>query len=195
MKHIFLAACIICLSISISHAQETKSNKEKNQSQESLHIKVKDEVKPDIYINGKKYDFEILELLDADKIESMDVIKNEKALKEYDAPNGVILIKTKKKTDSSMTIRGTDNLKTQVTNPSIKIKGTKSLAPYASAKPKIIIDGKVASKEELEKLSPSDILSIEVVKGEEAIKTYNSKSGVIIVKSKKGKKKDKHNRE
>lgn len=171
MKHIFLTVCIIFLSISVSQAQETKNNKEKNQYQESLHIIVKDNVKPDIYINGKKIDFEIFKLLDAAKIESMDVIKNEKALKEYNAPNGVILIKTKKETDSSMTIRGSNSINTYKT----------------SGSPKIIIDGKESSKENLEKLSPDDIDNIKIIKGKEAMEKYNSEPGVIIVKSNKEK--------
>lgn len=192
MKHIFLAASIICLSISISQAQETKSNDEKNQSQESLHIKVKDEVKPDIYINGKKYDFEILELLDADKIESMSVVKGEQAIKEYDAPNGVILITAKKKTDSSMTIKSTGNSKDQSNNSTITIRGTGTNASNTSDSPMIIIDGKVSSKDHLEKMSSDDVHSIEVLKGDEAMKNYNSKSGVIVVTTKKGKKEKKN---
>lgn len=192
MRHIFLAACIICLSISISQAQETKSNDEKNQSQESLHIKVKDDVKPDIYINGKKYDFEILELLDDDKIESMAVVKGEQAIKEYGAPNGVILITAKKKTDSSMTIKSTGNSKDQSNNSTITIRGTGTNASSTSDSPMIIIDGKVSSKDHLEKMSSDDVHSIEVLKGDEAMEKYNAESGVIVVTTKKGKKEKKN---
>lgn len=169
MKTIFLTACFICLSVSIIQAQETKEIHNENQNKQSLRIKVKDDVKPDIYVDGKKYDSEILELLDPDVIESMEVIKDERAIKEYNAPNGVILIKTKKKTDSSITIKGTGNLLSNT-----------------STSPIIIIDGKVSSKEVLEKISSDEVKNIEVLKGDEALKNYNSESGVIIIKTKKG---------
>lgn len=182
MKHIFLAACILCFSHSIGNAQQTKSKEQKKETEQSiqlnkqnLHIKVKEEAKPDIYIDGKKYDNEILDLIDSDKIESMEVIKDKKALKEYDAPHGVILITSKKKTEVVV----------DPDKPQIMIKGTQS---FEDAAPMIIIDGKKSNKKELEKLSPDTIESIEVLKDEKAMEKYNSKTGVIIVTSKKGEK-------
>lgn len=170
IKNIFLAACIICLSISISIAQETEDIKDNIKKQESLLIKVKGDVEPDVYIDGKKYDYTIIELLDQSKIESIDVIKGEKAIKEYDAPNGVINIKTKQKIDSTK---------------KIEIKATNNLS---GKDPVIIIDGKVADKETLAKMSADDIYSINVIKGEDAIKEYDAPNGAVIITTKKGKK-------
>lgn len=50
--------------------------------------------------------------------------------------------------------------------------------------PLIIIDGNIANKGDLEKLKPVDIGSIDVYKGENAIKKYNSPNGAIIVNTK-----------
>jgi len=161
----------------IGQAQESKDAKDDNQNQEKVHVKVKDKSNADVYIDGKKYDSEILELLDPDKIESMEVIKNEQALKEYSAPNGVILITTKKKSEADA----------QSNNSTIKIRGTGD----SQETPLVIIDGEVVNKEAIAKMSPDDIDNIQVIKGENAMKKYNSKSGVIIVTSKKGKKKAK----
>ena len=38
----------------------------------------------------------ILQTISPDDIESINVLKDEKAIEEYDAPNGVILVTTKK---------------------------------------------------------------------------------------------------
>ena len=134
---------------------------------------------PDVYIDGKKYEYSIIDLLDTDKIESIDVLKGEKALKEYNAPNGVILIKTKSEKEGQIKFRNSN--------------GTVD----GSDDPLVIIDGKVADKGMLEKLSPVDIESITVLKGENALKSiYGSAvkeakknngsavSGVIIVTTK-----------
>jgi hypothetical protein len=180
MKHIFFAVCFFCLSITLAQAQESQNNSGKNKGQESLKIKVKDAAHPDVYINGKKYDMDILGLLDPKKIESMEVLKNEEAAK-YNAPNGVILIKTVK-----------DTGKTQSGASSIKIKGTGSLNNYkSSGSPKIYIDGEVSSKKELEKLSSHDISDMEVIKGKEAQEEYDAEHGVILITTKEHKKQQK----
>ncbi len=55
--------------------------------------------KPLIFIDGKESTHEAMEELGSDKIESIDVLKGEKATKEYGnkAKDGVIKITTKKK--------------------------------------------------------------------------------------------------
>ncbi len=173
MKRLLLTACTVLLSISIIQAQETEEKKDKNQKKGTLLIELQDEAKPDIYVDGKIFDFP-LELLDQSIIESISVIKDEQAMKEYNAPNGVLLIKTKKKMESielntikSIEIRDKDGEKA----------------------PKIIIDGKASGMETLENLAPDDIESISIVKGEKAIEKYNAPNGVVLVTTKKGKKK------
>ena len=49
----------------------------------------------------------------------------------------------------------------------------------------VIINGKVSDKKTLDKLNPNDIEKMEVFKGEQAIKKYNSPNGVIIITTKK----------
>ncbi len=162
MKKILFTTLFACFVVLIQ-AQEVKiENKEKK---DDLIIKVKEGQTPDVYIDGKKYDNDIIELLDQDKIESVTVIKEEQALKEYNAPNGVILIKTKKEDESKIVINGA----------TAKIKDN----------PKIIVDGKVSDQDILEKISPDDIYSIDVIKGEKALKEYDAPNGVILITTKK----------
>jgi len=149
------------LSISLTQAQQNNEKKDENQKQERLIVKVKQEGKPEIYVNGKKFDFPI-EIIDQSKIESISVLKNELAIKEYNAPNGVILIKTKNTKESS----------------NFNTSGIKE-------NPMIIVDGKVTDKKVLEKLSPDNIESINIIKDKQAMKKYNATNGVIIVTTKK----------
>ncbi len=62
----------------------------------NVFVGLKDSLNPDIYIDGIKYDHKIVDLIDPDKIQSINVLKGEAAIKEYNAPNGVILITSKK---------------------------------------------------------------------------------------------------
>ena len=59
------------------------------------HVTKKD-VKPLILIDGKKANKEELSLLEVHKIESVSILKGEKAIEKYNAPNGVVLVTTKK---------------------------------------------------------------------------------------------------
>jgi ribosomal protein S8 len=168
MKNLILTACVVLLSISLIQAQEKKGESSK---QEKLHIKIKDSAKPDVYVDGKKFDFPI-DLLDVNKIESVSVLKGDKAIKEFNAKNGVVIIVTKKKV-----------VETVISQVKIKGYGTEEKAPM------IIINGEKSNQEILKKLSPDDIESITVLKDEKAMEKYNATNGVIIVTTKKGKKK------
>ena len=169
MKNLMLTTCLVLVSVFASMAQETHNNKNDSLKKEKVYFKVKDGANPDVYIDGKKYDYSILELLDQDKIESVSVIKGEQAVKEYNAPNGVLLITSKQNAGSKVVIRNTDK-------------------KHISGNPKILIDGKASSHEELSKINPDDIYSINVIKDEKALKEYDSPDGVIIVTTKKGEK-------
>ena len=164
MQKLILIVCVSLLSISLVQAQDKKAG---SQKKESIHVEVKEGVQPDIYVDGKKFDFP-MELLDKDKIKSINVIKGEKAMKEYNSKNGVILITTKKSGK-------------KVTKLDFK-KETNKI-------PMVIIDGKKSSRATLDKLSPDDIERIDVVKGEQAMKKYKAPNGVVIIFTKKGKKK------
>lgn len=177
MKYAIIVISLWTLSLSSLYAQDVSSDKENGKE---VKVSLKDGAKPDIYIDGKKYDYEIMELLDPDKIKAINVIKGDEAKKEYNAPNGVILITTSRE------------------NPSIKVDFSKSddqqdtkvmIRGGGSDDPLVIIDGKVSSKSNLDQLKPDEIDVIEVVKGEKAAKEYQSASGVIIITTKKKKKK------
>ena len=155
MKKILIVTCVFYLSTSNILAQD------------KLKVELKEAPKPDIYIDGKKYDHDIFDLLDQSKIESVNVIKDEKALKEYNAPNGVIIIKTKKAAQQIVTV---DEKEVNVTD--------------SDKDPVIVIDGKISNRETLSKLAPDDIETIDVLKGQAAIEKYNAPNGAVIVKTK-----------
>ncbi len=167
MKKVLFATIIMLFSFSVIQAQETEEKKSDNHKKEKIFVKLKDDVKPDIYVDGKKFDFP-MELLDQSKIASIFVVKGEQALKKYNSSNGVILIKTKKTSDINVS--------------EIKIKSNDNNT--GKDKPKIIIDGKIVSKNNLDALKPDQIEKMEVIKGEQAIKKYNSPGGVIIITTK-----------
>ena len=67
----------------------------------------------------------------------------------------------------------------------IGFKSKVDLSNDSKNKPVVILDGKIVSQEVMDKLSPDSIKSINVVKGEKALKEYNAPNGVIIITSKK----------
>lgn len=162
MKKIVVTIFAICLSAFMVHAQETEKKTEGETNMENLFVKLKDGAKPHIYVDEKKFDFP-LELIDQSKIASVFVIKDAKKLEKYNSPNGVVLITTKMKAES----------------------GGAKLKQEEDALPMVIIDGKLSEKAALETIAPENIESVNVVKGEQAIKKYNAPNGVIIIKTKK----------
>lgn len=167
MKYLILTFFGVLLSISSVQSQDNDKAKQKNTN---LHIELKDGAKPDVYVDGKKFDFPI-ELLDKDQIESIEVVKGEKAMNEYNAKNGVVLVTTKISSSHKIELKYN------------KVEGE------IDKKPMVIIDGKETNQESLKNLAPDDIESISVVKGEQAMKKYNAAHGVILVTTKKGSKK------
>ena len=167
MKNLMITTCVLLLSISLCTAQEKKDPTEKK---EKIHLSIKDGASPDVYVDGKKFDFSI-DLLNKDKIATFKIIKGEEALKKYNAKNGVILIKT------------TEDL-VELDKTKVKVR-----AGDPSKKTIIIINGKPAKKADLEKINPKRIENIHVVKGEKAEVEYNAPNGAVIVTTKKGNKK------
>ena len=168
MKKLLFTTIVLLFSISLINAQETESKKKVKELKEKLYVKLKDGAKPDVYVDGKKFDFPI-ELIDQNKIKAVFAIKGDQAKKEYNSLNGVILITTKtaEKSDvSEIRIRNNDFA-----------KGEK--------RPMIIINGIVSNKKDLDELKPDQIEKMEVLKGEKAIEKYKSPNGVIIITIKK----------
>ena len=137
--------------------------------QSGLNVVIKDSLKPDIYIDGIKYDSKILDIINPGKIESMKSIKGEAAIKEYNAPNGAILITSKAAAEKSG-------------NPgAIRIRATNG---SKDKQPKVVINGKIATQEELSKISPDMVQSIEIMDGEAASKVYKGASAAVVVTTK-----------
>ena len=165
MKKILIIVCAVFITTSIVRAQDIKIRSVDNQNQPKMIIGIKDSLNPDVYIDGEKYNQKILSLIDPDKIESMRVVTDEKELKKYNAEHGVILVTTKKiNTDEKIRVRAFGNTENKT--------------------PVIVIDGKVASQEELSKLAPSDVETITVKKDEKAKEQYNAPNGVILIEYK-----------
>jgi ribosomal protein S8 len=154
-KLAFVLALVVLNSFSISAQKQNDTD---------LYVKVKDDKKPLIMVDGKKFDFS-MDLIDQSKIESVNILKGKEAKALYNTSNGVILITTKvgDKATFSATKEKTKNQK----------------------KPTIYIDGKLSSQAVLDKLDPEQIKKMEVLKGAEAIKKHNSPGGVIIITTKK----------
>lgn len=169
MKKLILSFILFYMCLAISIAQEKDQKTEDNTKKEKIVVMVKKDQNPDVYIDGVKYDHAIFELLDQSKIESITVLKKEQAKILYDAPNGVILISTKKdKKQTEFNVIGYPN---NVDNE----------------KPMVIIDGENSDKDELSKISPAKIKTIVVFTGEDALKKYNTTRGVIVVTTKENK--------
>ena len=168
MRNRILTICIIGLMASNLHAQESKPSTENKKKQDLLNFEFKADQTPDVYIDGKKYDYEILQLLDQDKIETLNVVKGERAIKEYKAPNGVLVITSKKSTEAEIPA----NVK-------------KIMKGDPGKEPVVIIDGKVSSQEKLSQILPENVESIEVFKDQKALELYNAPYGAVVVKTKK----------
>jgi hypothetical protein len=120
---------------------------------------------PLFILDGEEITKKDLNLINDQNIESLSTIQGgEQAIKEFGkkAKNGVIVIKTKNK--------NTKNPFVKVINASL-----------------YILDGKEIRKEAFEKLNPDKIASVNVLKGDHAIKKYGDKGkhGVIEITTKK----------
>lgn len=177
MKKIISTVLLLLFSITIAYSQTKKPEKEADsdvievskKKDDKIYIKVKDGKKPTIFVDGKKFDFS-MDLIDQNKIATINILKGEEAKKKYNSPNGVVLITTKasKALDFSY----------------VKIKENGDLGDDKKS-PMIIINGKVSDKKHLESLTPDKIEKVEIFKGEKAIKKYNAPNGAVVITTKK----------
>ncbi len=157
--------------------------------------------KPLFYIDGKKAKEEDVKKLLPNKIESINVLKGDGAIKKYGkkAKNGVVEITTKKfkgsKTEIKVTGYGQHLVKADEKNngtSSINVnEDDEKVSIRISSKnpPLIVIDGKEQPKADMNNLGlePEDIESMNVLKDETAVKKYGQKgnNGVIEITTKK----------
>lgn len=163
--------------------------------------------KPLMILDGKKTDSAVLQIMDPNLIESVNVLKDESAIALYgdEAKNGVVIIKTKSNNPSygaSVTIRphtesdkpamfgrrdkdGNWIMPPKYNTESSKTSQTIHLS--SGAKPLIILDGEKADSDILNKLDPSLIERVDVLKNESAKALYGEegKDGVVVITTKK----------
>lgn len=179
MKKLIFTTLILCLLGTINQAQEQEEPVKIVKQNKGVVVSLKDAKDATIYIDGKKYDKEILRIIDVDKIESIQVFKGEEAINAYGVDK-VILVTTKKTEKAP---------REKVPNKTNEVKLTFRDLNYddddASNYPVIIIDGKTSDQNALKALSPNDIYAIQVLKDEKSSKKYNSDNGVIIVTTNK----------
>jgi hypothetical protein len=182
MKKLIFIIIVFCLITTTNQAQEQDKPVKIVKNDNGVVVSIKDTKDATIYIDGKKYDNEILRIIDVNKIESIQIFKGEEAMSAYGVDK-VILIHTKK--TEEINIEKADKNKNAV-KPSIRDLNTDGNDP--SKYPVFIIDGKTSDQHMMKELNPDDIHSISVVKGEKAVKEYNAPNGAVIVTTKKKKK-------
>ncbi|HAQ21008.1 MAG TPA: hypothetical protein DCR40_17505 [Prolixibacteraceae bacterium] len=149
-----------------------------------------------ILIDGKKSTKAEVNQLNPGKIESISVLKDESATRLYGekGKNGVILI-TMKKGETAMKNEkvevkvtgygdGTAAKQSGQTNSGVQIRsaGTSN----NESNPLIVIDGVISENQDMSKIDPETIESVNVIKNEEAAEKYGKKAkGVIEITTKK----------
>ncbi|WP_186757946.1 M56 family metallopeptidase [Echinicola salinicaeni] len=132
------------------------------------------------FINGEEYDKEIISQISPVDIESISVLKDEKATNKYDAKgkNGVIEITLKEGVPlPDKAPKGSSSVE--------EIEVTKKLA--VDKKPLYVIDGVIQTQKEMKKMDPKNIATISVLKNGDAKNLYGSraKDGAILITTKK----------
>ena len=171
MKKIALTICVIALAILSGTAQTAKKP-----AQIGINVS-KTENAPMILVDGKQIDREILDMIDPEKIAHINVIKDKDQLAKYNAPNGLIIITSKKAQEQ-------EELKHSSEAKQTRIRGN---AP--DKEPLVIIDGQICDNDTLQKLDPNDIDEISVLKDESAMRLYQAENGVILISTKKAEEK------
>ena len=141
-----------------------------------------------VIINGKESDYEVVNALNPERIESISVIGAEKAIKIYGekAKDGLMNIKLyseKKFKPKKIEIGSLNKTRLDALNSGAKNWGV-TFHSATGGKPLIIIDGKEASGDDpLANISPDRIRSISVLKDKNALAAYGDKgkNGVIEV--------------
>jgi len=151
------------------------------QNNNSMNFRT-DYANPLVILNGIETDFSVLRLMNPKAIESVTVIKDKNATNIYGAKgeNGVLVLVTKDgRFNPDHYPNGEDISIYRDMNGKVKVSGKDA------DKVIFIYDGKVVDKSELNKIDKSNIKSVEVLKGVEAVERYGLKasSGAVIILS------------
>lgn len=179
-------------------AEETKSDEQSK----SIRIKGTDAMgkTPLFIVDGNIVEMKSLEEINPEKIESINVLKDEAATKVYGSKgeNGVVVIKLKD--GKNVNVKGEkldevvvvgygkpDNKIEEKEVTGVRIRSTG--IGNGQGQPVIIVDGKKIPSAEMELLDPECIKSMVVLKGEKATVKYgnDAKDGAIEITTKDGK--------
>jgi TonB family protein len=152
------------------------------------------EAQPLIVKDGVVVENKDIQNISPETIESITVLKNESATAMFGekGKNGVILIAMKK--DGTTTQNGTTDVKVvgyandqkeNKPNSGINIRSTGTSG--TKDKPLIVIDGVIAENQNMDKIDPETIESVNILKDESATSKYGEKgkNGVVQVTTKK----------
>jgi TonB-dependent SusC/RagA subfamily outer membrane receptor len=135
-------------------------------------------------LNGKEVELVQLQVLKAEDIALVNILKNERAIEKYGqkAKEGVVEIRTKNAPT-------TEPQETPVQEQAwYKAATTTYYTERGTAKPQVyIMNGKVAKQVDVQRLKESEIESVEVWTAEDATKKFGrkGKKGVVEIKTKK----------
>ncbi|MEL6730458.1 MAG: M56 family metallopeptidase [Bacteroidota bacterium] len=128
-------------------------------------------------------------------IYSMEILSCENAQERFPVEEGekVIAFHTKKK-EAKKTEKKKKKVKIEsdsslgYTDKKGKIKNVLTTRPLADVDPLFILDGKIIDHSNFEEIPKDQIATIDVLKGESALKIYGpkGKDGVVVIKSKQG---------
>lgn len=158
---------------------------EKNTGQLTNALVIVDGVK-------QKKGFFNLNSIDPNTIESINILKNQSATAIYgdEGKDGVVIIKTKNKAATTVTGSGTKNTLTTsgvaftITDEEQTVSGKGNIKINTSDEEKLlyVVDGKILSKEEINKIDPSTIESVSILKGDKATAEFGEKGKNGVVK-------------
>ena len=137
--------------------------------------KVGDSLNVLVFVDGVEKDMDALKEINSKEISEVRVLKNEKAMKQYGekAKDGVIVVTTK-----VINTNGDKNVNSNA-NIVINMKEGMDKALY-------VVDGIKQKSGDLNKIDPNTIATVDVLKGEAAIRLYgdDAKNGVVIISTK-----------
>lgn len=173
------------VDVKVINNENSNSDSEKRtfvfaSSNEDSNVFINDSEAPLFIINGKEVDKSVFEDVDSDDIESVFILKDGSAIKKYGkaGKNGVIV----------MTKKGAKKLISEDEDTIITRKSKKSFVIKSDGeKPLYILDGKIINEEDFKDINPNNIISLDVLKDKNAIKTYGEKgkNGVFVISTKK----------
>lgn len=115
-------------------------------------------------VDGTQTNYDKVQVIDPQEIDNVSVLKGDAATSVYgtEAKDGVVIITTKNNGHSSSTERRMG---------------------VSDGNPLILMNGVAITKEEMDKINPDDIESVNVLKGEQATRLYGEKgkNGVVII--------------